>query len=236
MIKRLGLAIACIVVLVSGHLLPWNHDRAVVTARETDRLTIARQERAKFIGRLTPAQAPELLLAIASRFQAETGGRWGRHRKLSGNNCGGYSCDRICDGPTSYDILRDGPDATVGYAGEAEAFWPATKVDPMDPADCEFAPVGGGGGSGGTGGTTDPSAIEALQQDVLSLQTQVNQLRSDVVDLRSLEIETEALRKRDVELQAEIDLLKVKPPQPIPCMRGAVGGFIPVTVCPPKPQ
>jgi hypothetical protein len=80
--------------------------------------------RAQYAARLCPADAPNLLAAIAHDLNSGQTPVYGRLVKLSGNNCGGFACDIICrsDGHI-WDVLIDGPDATQGYCGTAIASW-----------------------------------------------------------------------------------------------------------------
>jgi hypothetical protein len=81
-------------------------------------------QRALYPPQLSPAQAPNLLRAIAVDLNRDRPGYYGRLVKTSGNNCGGYSCDIICgmDGHL-WDVFTDGPDASANYSGAASPSW-----------------------------------------------------------------------------------------------------------------
>jgi hypothetical protein len=85
---------------------------------------VVSRQRAAYGERVTPAQAPDLLHAIAEDLTATFGTRYGRLVKTSGNNCGGFACDIICDANKDhFDVFQDGPDASVNYAGVASPAW-----------------------------------------------------------------------------------------------------------------
>jgi hypothetical protein len=81
-------------------------------------------QRALYPSRLSPADAPNLLRAIAIDLNRDRPGYYGRLVKTSGNNCGGYACDIICGVDTHiWDVFGDGPDATQNYSGTATPQW-----------------------------------------------------------------------------------------------------------------
>lgn len=83
--------------------------------------------RAQYPARLSPAQAPALLADIARDLNTSRPGYYGRLEKKTGNNCGGFSCDIICETPGPnhqlWDVFIDGPDATSNHAGAATPTW-----------------------------------------------------------------------------------------------------------------
>jgi hypothetical protein len=80
--------------------------------------------RAQYPSRLSPAQAPALLVDIARDLNTSRPGYYGRLSKTSGNNCGGFACDIICGVDHHiWDVFGDGPDASANYAGSATPQW-----------------------------------------------------------------------------------------------------------------
>jgi hypothetical protein len=83
--------------------------------------------RAQYPARLSPGQAPALLADIARDLNTSRPAYYGRLSKTSGNNCGGFSCDIICETPGTnhqlWDVFGDGPDAGANYAGAATPQW-----------------------------------------------------------------------------------------------------------------
>lgn len=73
--------------------------------------------------RIAPAQAPDLLRAIAADLSATFNHPYGVLEKKSGNNCGGIACDIICDATDHWDVFIDGPDADAHYAGTSQPAW-----------------------------------------------------------------------------------------------------------------
>ncbi len=115
---------------------------------------IVAQERAAYGAVVTADQAPVLLTAIARRL---SGGPWGLLVKTSGNNCGGYGCDIVCNAQGEhFDVLTDGPGD--GQPGPSGPSWqpkgpyapricsyvtaaPPPPPPPPPPAMVDFAPV-----------------------------------------------------------------------------------------------
>jgi lysozyme len=54
-------------------------------------------QRAHYGERVAPSEAPTLLQAIAADLTQTFGTRYGLLVKTSGNNCGGFACDIVCD-------------------------------------------------------------------------------------------------------------------------------------------
>lgn len=88
-----------------------------------DPKSIVERQRAQYGPTISPAEAPTLLKEIAADLGATLGQPFGLLLKTSGNNCGGYACDIICDATNHYDVFNDGPDASQNYSGKAIAQW-----------------------------------------------------------------------------------------------------------------
>lgn len=92
--------------------------------------------RAQYGATISPSQAPGLLRSIAQDLNAGTSSSfYGVYRKTSGNNCSGLACDIVCarNGSNHWDVMIDGPDATVGYAGTASPSWqPRGSISPSN--------------------------------------------------------------------------------------------------------
>jgi hypothetical protein len=90
-----------------------------------DPVDIVGCHRAQYGARVCPADAPNLLSAIAHDLNTGITPVYGRLVKTSGNNCGGFACDIICRASDGHiwDVLVDGPDATQGYCGTSQPAW-----------------------------------------------------------------------------------------------------------------
>jgi hypothetical protein len=87
---------------------------------------IVQRHRESYGERVSPTEAPILLRAIAVDLTQTFGTRYGLLVKQSGNNCGGFACDIICDSNKDHwDVFTDGPDASEHYAGLAAPSWNA---------------------------------------------------------------------------------------------------------------
>jgi hypothetical protein len=103
-------------------------------SRAGDPEAVVECRRAQYGATISPSQAPGLLRAIAQDLNAGTSSSfYGVLQKTSGNNCSGIACDIVCarNGSGHWDVLIDGPDATVGYAGAAAPSWqPKGTISP----------------------------------------------------------------------------------------------------------
>jgi hypothetical protein len=99
-----------------------------------DPLAVVSCRRAQYGATISPSQAPGLLRAIARDLNTGTHSSfYGVYQKTSGNNCSGIACDIVCarNGSNHWDVLVDGPDATVGYSGTAAPSWqPKGAISP----------------------------------------------------------------------------------------------------------
>jgi len=99
---------------------------------------IVKAHRETYGARISPAEAPILLRAIAGELTARLGRPFGVLVKTSGNHCGGIACDIICDASEHWDVLSDGPDAAREYSGTAQPSWQPKGI--YAPRVCEFVP------------------------------------------------------------------------------------------------
>ena len=84
-------------------------------------LGIVTCERSKYGTPLSSGQFVSFLRGVATNLNAAgvPGGRWGILRKTSGHNCGGYSCDIICNaGGQQFDVLGDQDNAAYPQWGQ----------------------------------------------------------------------------------------------------------------------
>jgi hypothetical protein len=96
------------------------------SSRAADPEAVVACRRAQYGSTISPSQAPGLLRAIAQDLNAGTNSSfYGVLQKTGGNNCSGIACDIVCarNGSNHWDVLIDGPDATVGYAGTSSPSW-----------------------------------------------------------------------------------------------------------------
>ncbi len=183
---------------------------AYIAAPSAQPLDVVREARAKYGPLLEPTDAPAFLRDVAIGLARLKGGSWGLLVKTSGNHCGGYSCDVVCDGERVYDVLFDGPDAgdNPKRPGRAEPNWPGDKPnDLLNGRTCDFVIMAVP--KPPDGGTFDPGPI----------YQRLDALTARVTDLESLKVEIEALRRVDAEHAARIEHLEARPlpVMEIPC-------------------